>query len=72
MGTIIDKVNFPADLKNLAVPEMEQLAGEIRSLIIDTVSKTGGHLAPNLGVVELTMAILQVFDAPRDHVVWDV
>lgn len=72
MGNIIDKVNFPADLKNLALPEMDQLAGEIRSLIIDTVSKTGGHLAPNLGVVELTMAILHVFNTPKDHVVWDV
>ena len=72
MSTVIEKVNCPADLKNLTAAEMEQLAGEIRSLIIETVSRTGGHLAPNLGVVELTIAILRMFDAPTDHVVWDV
>ncbi|MEI6970490.1 MAG: 1-deoxy-D-xylulose-5-phosphate synthase [bacterium] len=72
MNSILDKVNSPADLKNLSVPEMEHLAGEIRGLIIDTVSRTGGHLAPNLGVVELTIAILRLFNPPADRIVWDV
>ena len=51
---------------------MTQLADEIRRELVETVSKTGGHLAPNLGVVELTLAIHQVFDSPRDQIVWDV
>lgn len=72
MNSILDKVSCPADLKNLTLPEMEHLAGEIRGLIIETVSKTGGHLAPNLGVVELTIALLRMFDPPTDRVVWDV
>lgn len=72
MSTVIDRVNSPADLKKLTAAEMEQLASDVRSLIIETVSVTGGHLAPNLGVVELTIAILRMFDAPTDHIVWDV
>ena len=58
MASILERVNTPDDLKTLSVPELEQLAGEIRSLIISTVSKTGGHLSANLGVVELTIALL--------------
>jgi 1-deoxy-D-xylulose-5-phosphate synthase len=72
MAGALDKTNSPADLKALPVPELNALAGEIRSLIIDTVSKTGGHLAANLGVVELTIALLRTFDPPADKILWDV
>ena len=69
---LLERINSPADLKGLTVDELERLAGEIRYRIIDTVSKTGGHLAANLGVVELTLAIHYVFNAPQDKIVWDV
>lgn len=69
---LLSKIDGPADLKRLSLEEMNRLAGEIRRKIIETVSKTGGHLAPNLGVVELAIAIHYVFDAPRDKVIWDV
>ena len=68
----LDHINSPADLKKLTLKEMEQLASEIRQKIIETVSRTGGHLAPSLGVVELTIAIHYVFDAPKDKIIWDV
>lgn len=70
--TLLDKIDSPADLKELSLDQLETLAGEIRKKIIDTVSKTGGHLAPNLGVVELTLALHCVFDAPKDKIIWDV
>ena len=54
---ILKKIKNPADLKKLDYPEMEKLAGEIRSFMVETVAKTGGHLAPSLGVVELTLAL---------------
>ncbi len=69
---ILDKVNSTKDLKKLTLKEKKILAEDIRKLIIDTVSKTGGHLASNLGVVELTIAIHSIFDAPKDKVIWDV
>jgi len=69
---LLEKINTPADLKKLSMEELGQLAGEVREKIIETVSKTGGHLAPNLGVVELTLALHYVFDAPRDKIIWDV
>ena len=69
---LLDTVNTPADLRDLSLPDMEQLAGELRETIINTVAKTGGHLAPSLGVVELTLALHYVFDTPRDRLVWDV
>ncbi len=72
MSKILDRVNVPADLKDLNVHEMEDLAADIRELIIETVSKTGGHLGANLGVVELTIALLKVFSPPDDKIVWDV
>jgi 1-deoxy-D-xylulose-5-phosphate synthase len=68
----LDRVSAPADLKILTRAELKQLADELRAFIIETVSKTGGHLASNLGVVELTVALHAVFDAPRDKLVWDV
>ena len=72
MKRILDKVNSPADLRALDPDELDPLAAEIRALIIQTVSHTGGHLAANLGAVELTMALLKVFDPPKDKLLWDV
>lgn len=65
-------IKEPADLKKLKTKELQELACEIRSFLVEKVSKTGGHLAPNLGVVELTLAIHRVFDSPRDQIIWDV
>lgn len=72
MDSILEKIDQPQDLKKLSAAEIERLANEIRQLIIQTVAKTGGHLAPNLGVVELTLAIHRIFNSPRDKIVWDV
>ncbi|HWQ60733.1 MAG TPA: 1-deoxy-D-xylulose-5-phosphate synthase [Negativicutes bacterium] len=72
MDNILDTINGPADLKRLSQAQLEKLAGEIRGLLIHTVAQTGGHLAPNLGVVELTIALHRVFDSPRDRIIWDV
>ncbi len=69
---LLNNINNPKDLKNLKLKEKEQLAKELREEIIDIVSKTGGHLASNLGVVELTIALHSVFDMPEDKIVWDV
>lgn len=72
MSEILKNVNTPEDLKKLKINEKEQLASEIRKMTIDVVSKNGGHLASNLGVVELTIALHSVFNAPQDKIVWDV
>lgn len=72
MESILETINSPADLKSMSLPQMEKLAGEIRGLLIHTVAQTGGHLAPNLGVVELSIALHRVFDSPRDRIIWDV
>ena len=69
---ILDRVNSPLDLKILSLEEMNRLAEEIRQLLIEVVAKNGGHLAPNLGVVELTLALHRVFDSPRDKLIFDV
>ena len=69
---IINKINSPADLKCLSAAQRNTLAEEIRVQIIDTVSRTGGHLSSNLGAVELTIAIHSVFNSPDDKIVWDV
>ncbi|HIC85235.1 MAG TPA: 1-deoxy-D-xylulose-5-phosphate synthase, partial [Desulfobacterales bacterium] len=69
---ILDKIDSPKDLKALSLKELELLAGEIRQKIVETVAKRGGHLAPNLGAVELTLALHYVFNAPRDKIIWDV
>ncbi len=68
----LGKIDSPADLKKLSLKELEELAQEIRQKIIKTVACTGGHLAPSLGVVELTIALHYVFEAPRDKIIWDV
>jgi 1-deoxy-D-xylulose-5-phosphate synthase len=70
--SFLDKINSPADLKQISRKDLPLLANEIRKIIVDVVSKTGGHLAPSLGAVELAIAIHYVFDTPRDKVVWDV
>lgn len=72
MSSILEKINSPSDVKNLTGTEKNILCGEIRSEIINTVSQNGGHLASNLGVVELAVAIMSVFDPPKDTIVWDV
>ena len=69
---ILDKINFPSDLKELSLASLENLAVELRNKTIDTVSKTGGHLGAGLGVVELTIALHYVFNTPRDRLIWDV
>jgi 1-deoxy-D-xylulose-5-phosphate synthase len=72
MGNILDTIHSPADLRKLSIPQLESLAQEIRERLITTLSKTGGHLGPNLGVVELTLALHYVFDTPSDKFVFDV
>ena len=69
---ILDNISSPEDLKALAPRQLTALCSELRETIIDTVSKNGGHLAPNLGVVELTVALHSVFNMPEDKIVWDV
>lgn len=68
----LTKLHTPADLRALPAEEMPQLSEEIREFLIEKVSATGGHLASNLGVVELSLALHRVFDAPNDHIIWDV
>lgn len=68
----LNKMNLPDDLKILNYSQCEQLCSDIRKILIDTVSKNGGHLASNLGVVELSLAVHRVFDSPEDKIVWDV
>ncbi len=72
MEDILNTINSPRDLKELSLPEMTQLAGEIRQFLVKTVAERGGHLASNLGVVELSLALHAVFDSPRDKIIWDV
>lgn len=69
---LLDKINTPSDIKSLQVNQLEQLASELRFDIIDIVSKTGGHLGANLGVVELSIALHKVFNTPDDKIIWDV
>ncbi len=70
--SILERINSPADLKKLKLEELEKLTGEIRKRIIEVTAKNGGHVAPNLGVVELTIALHYVFNAPQDKIIWDV
>ena len=69
---LLDLINDPSDLRSLEIADLKVLAEELRQEIVSTVSKTGGHLASSLGVVELTLALHYVFDTPRDLIVWDV
>ena len=72
MGTLLESIHSPADLKRMNLAQMTELAGEIREFLIQTLSKTGGHLGPNLGVVELTLALHTVFNTPEDKLLFDV
>ena len=68
---ILDRINEPADLKSLSYDEVAQVAQEARDTIISVITERGGHLASNLGVVELTLALHRVFNSPTDSIVWD-
>ena len=72
MSNILDNYKDINDIKNMSIKQKEQLAEEIRLFLIDKVSKTGGHLASNLGVVELTLSLYNVFDLNKDKLIWDV
>ena len=72
MTRLLDRIDSPSDLKKLEQKDLRQLATEIRHELVTTVTATGGHLASNLGVVELTIALHRVFDSPRDKIIWDV
>jgi len=72
MSTLLDTIHSPEDLRKLTVDELNLLAGEIREMIIETTSTNGGHVAPSLGAVELTLALHYVFNTPVDKIVWDV
>lgn len=68
---MLERINSPADLRALSYSELTELAAEIREFLVAKVTKTGGHLGPNLGVVELTLAIHRIFESPRDPILWD-
>ena len=72
MKRLLDGIESPADIKRLTVDQLTQLAGEIRETIVTTVGANGGHLAPNLGTVEIILALHAIFDMPRDRLLWDV
>src|SRR6478672_5406570 len=72
MAQLLDSINSPLDVKKLNIPQLEVLGEEIREELISVLSKTGGHIGPNLGVVELTLAMHYVFDTPQDSFVFDV
>ncbi len=69
---LLDKINFPSDLREFKKKDLKQISEELRAKTIETVSKTGGHLGAGLGVVELTVAIHYVFNTPHDKLIWDV
>ena len=70
--SILSRIHSPDDVKNLKPAELETLCKELREVLVQTVSKTGGHLSSNLGVVELTVALHRCFTLPHDQIVWDV
>ena len=72
MSKILDKINNPGDVKGLNQNELGELCSELRELLVNRVSENGGHLASNLGAVELTVALHRVFDSPKDKIIWDV
>lgn len=72
LDPILPRVKQPADLRGLARDELEELAREIRTFLVEQISETGGHLSPNLGIVEVTLALHRSFDSPRDRILWDV
>ena len=72
MSKVFDQVNLPSDLKKLSTEELVQLSHELRQHVIDEITRIGGHLAPSLGVVEISVALHYIFDAPTDKIIWDV
>ena len=72
MADVLDRIKGPADLKSLTPSELSELADEIRTELVNIVTKTGGHLASSLGVIELSIALHRVFNSPRDKIIWDV
>jgi 1-deoxy-D-xylulose-5-phosphate synthase len=68
---VLESIQSPADVRALSTPELKELASEIRAFLVEQISRTGGHLSPNLGVVELTLALHRIFDSPQDAIVWD-
>jgi 1-deoxy-D-xylulose-5-phosphate synthase len=72
VADVLDRIKGPADLKSLTHPELSELADEIRTELVNIVTKTGGHLASSLGVIELSIALHRVFNSPRDKIIWDV
>ena len=69
---LLRSIDEPADLRRLAPGQLRELATEVRDFLLESVSRTGGHLAANLGAVELSIALHYVFDTPHDRIVWDV
>ena len=69
---ILDKINDPTDLKSLSSHDLIKLSNELREYLLDSISKTGGHLAAGLGAVDITVALHYVFDTPKDIIVWDI
>src|SRR3979409_759407 len=69
---LLETINFPEDLRKLLPEQLQPLAEELRGFVLESVSKTGGHLSSNLGTVELTIALHYVFNTPLDRIVWDV
>ena len=72
MSNLLSSIDSPADLRRLSRTQLQPLADELRAFVLDSVSKTGGHLSSNLGTVELTIALHYVFNTPEDRLVWDV
>jgi len=72
MYPLLETIDTPADLKRLTRAQLPELASELRQFLLESVSQTGGHLASNLGSIELTVALHYVFDTPHDRLVWDV
>ena len=72
MSSLLDKINYPHDLRSFNKEDLPLIAEELRKELIDAVSTTGGHLGAGLGVVELTLAIHYIFDTPKDRLIWDV
>ena len=69
---MLEKIQQPNDIKKIPEEQLPEVAAEIREFLVETMSKLGGHLASNLGVVELTIALHRVFDLPKDKIIWDV
>ena len=72
LDSILSQLSGPESLKSLNIEQLEQLSGELSQTIIDTVSQQGGHLASNLGIIELTIALHSVFESPKDKIIFDI